>query len=166
MYETLYTTRMLLIFIMAIIVIVASVNITSSMIIMVIERQQDIAILKSCGTSGSQVRSAFIFTGFFTGLSGVAAGTAAGLLISVNVNNLIGFFQKISAVFDNIFYRGAEVFSISSASEYYLEEIPVDIHPGKIIIVIAAAVALSVLAALIPARKAEKMMPLEIMRKH
>ncbi|HAK47225.1 MAG TPA: hypothetical protein DCO79_15065 [Spirochaeta sp.] len=165
MYESLYTTRILLVFIMGIIIIVAAVNITSSMIIMVIERRSDIAILKSCGTSNRQIRNSFIVTGMITGLSGAAAGTIAGLLISVNINSVIHFFQKLSELFSSI-SRAGDSFSIISASTYYLEEIPVELDPGKILAVGLAAVVLSVIAALMPARKAEKMMPLDIMRKH
>ena len=166
MYESLYTTRMLLVFIMAIIVIVASVNITSSMIIMVIERRQDIAILKSCGTGSRQIRNSFIITGMMTGFSGAVVGIIAGLLISINVNSLVRFFQTMSIWFNSIILHNEESFSILSASQYYLEEIPVDIDPGKILAVGVGAVILSVLAAVLPARKAEKLMPLEIMRKH
>lgn len=165
MYESLYTTRMLLIFIMAIIVLVASVNITSSMIIMVIERRQDIAILKSCGADNGQIRNAFIITGMMTGISGALAGTIAGLLISVNVNALMRFFQALSGWFNSL-RRADDSYSILSASKYYLEEIPVDIEPGKIIAVGVGAIVLSVLAAVLPSHKAGKMMPLDIMRKH
>ncbi|MDC7227486.1 MAG: ABC transporter permease [Spirochaetales bacterium] len=165
MYESLYTTRVLLVFIMGIIIVVAAVNIASSMIIMVIERRADIAIMKSCGTSGRQIRQAFIYTGMITGLSGAAVGTIAGLLISVNINSIIQFFQTVSDGIGNLSGH-QDSFSIISASAYYLEEIPVDIDPGKILTVAAAAVLLSVFAAVMPARKAEKMMPLEIMRKH
>ena len=166
MYESLYTTRVLLIFIMAIILIVAAVNITSSMIIMVIERQQDIAILKSCGTGRRQIRNSFIITGMMTGIAGAAAGTAAGLIIAVNVNEIINFFQTASAWFNREILNSSETFSLLSASSYYLDEIPVDIDPQKITAVAAGAIVLSVIAAVMPARKAERMMPLEIMRKH
>jgi len=165
MYEQLYTTRILLIFIMAIIVLVASVNITSSMIIMVIERRQDIAILKSYGTGNRKIRNAFIITGMMTGLTGAIVGIAAGLLISVNVNHLMAFFQTASGWLSSL-GGGDESFSILSASKYYLEEIPVEIEPVQLLAVGLGAVILAVLAAVLPARKAEKMMPLDIMRKH
>ena len=165
MYESLYTTRLLLVFIMGIIIIVAAVNIASSMIIMVIERRSDIAILKSCGTSNSQIRNSFIITGFMTGLSGAVAGTLAGILITVNVNRIIDFFTLASAWIGSIF-RDSGRFSILSASTFYLEDIPIQLEPSKIIAVGLASVILSVIAAVLPARKAEKMMPLEIMQKH
>jgi lipoprotein-releasing system permease protein len=166
MYESLHTTRVLLIFIMAVIVVVASVNITSSMIIMVIEKQQDIAILKSCGADGSQIRMSFMITGMATGLAGVAAGIAVGLVISLNINRIIRLFQIIAEIAADIFDTGYDVFSLSSASAYYLEEIPVNIDIHNIILVAAGAVLLSTAASIIPAKKAEKLMPLEIMRKH
>ena len=151
---------------MAIIVVVASVNITSSMIIIVIEKQQDIAILKSCGTSGVQIRTAFLITGMFTGLTGVAAGTAAGLALSININRIIKWFQVASDFISGTLNLNDNSFSIDSASAYYLEEIPVSIDPANIVLVGCGAVLLAVAAAIIPAHKAEKLMPLEIMRKH
>ena len=164
MYESLYTTRTLLIFIMAIIVIVAVVNITSSMIIMVIEKQTDIAILKSFGVTARQIRKSFIFTGFFIGLCGTAIGISLGLLISVNVNPIIRMFQDISLFFSKL--GGDKSFSLLSASRYYLDNIPIEINILKIIIVSFSSVVLSIIAAIMPAIKAEKMTPIEIIRKH
>ena len=159
MYESLYTTRVLLIFIMAVIVVVAAFNITSSLIIMVYERRQDIAILKSCGASNKQIRAAFIFTGMFTGIAGAAGGIAAGLCISMNINSLISGLQGLVSFLSS----GAALFS---ASSYYLEQIPVTIRPLEIVIVGISAVILSSAAAVLPARKAEKMSPIEILQKH
>jgi len=166
MYESLYTTRILLIFIMAIIVIVAAVNITSSLIIMVFERRQDIAIMKSCGAANRQIRRAFIYTGMLTGIIGAAAGITAGLLISVNINGIIHFFQNISAFLGSIFSGIDGDLSVLSASGYYLDQIPVRIKAAQILIVAVSAVLLSTGAALLPARKAEKLSPHEIMQKH
>ncbi len=149
MYESLNTTRTLLLFIMIIIVVVASVNVASSMIIMIMDRQQDIAILKSCGAGRGQIRLAFIITGAVTGITGAFAGIAAGLLISLNINRIILFFNRIS-----------------EAAGFYLDHIPVIIRPYQIAAVFITAVILSSLAAVIPAGKAEKLKPLEVISKH
>ncbi|MBI9106051.1 MAG: ABC transporter permease [Spirochaetales bacterium] len=159
MYESLYTTRILLLFIMAIIVIVAAVNIASSLLIMVVERRQDIAILKSCGTSNIHIRRAFIYTGMFTGIIGAVAGITIGLLISMNINGIIQFIRNTVS-----FISGSP--AVLSASEYYLEQIPVKVKIPEILIVAVTTVLLSTAAALHPARKAEKMSPKEIMQKH
>lgn len=166
MYESLHTTRVLLVFIMSIIVIVASVNITSSMIIMVIERQNDIAIIKSWGTNDRQIRASFLITGIITGITGTAAGTIAGVLISANINDIIKVFKKVSEYATMIFSNNESSFSINSAASYYLDEIPVDIDPLGITVVAVGAILLSLIAAIIPAKKAEHMMPIDIMKKH
>lgn len=158
MYESLYTTRVLLVFIMAIIVVVAAVNITSSLIIMVFERRQDIAIMKSFGTSERQIRRAFLYTGMLTGVTGAAAGIVAGLLISVNLNSILDFFQYVASAFSSG--------EAAAGPGYYLDEIPVKIKSLEIFITAAGAILLSTTAALMPARKAGKMSPSEILQKH
>ena len=166
MYESLNTTRRLLVFIMSVIVIVASINIASSMLIMLIEKARDIAILKSCGAGKGQIRNAFIITGVLTGLAGSIAGTAAGLLISLNINKLIRIIERFSGIIMSLFSGNGDGFSIISASSYYLEEIPVHIRGPELLLITAGAVILSALSALHPSAAAERLSPGNIIQKH
>ncbi|TFG62264.1 MAG: ABC transporter permease, partial [Spirochaetales bacterium] len=89
LYKSLVTTKNLLVFIMVLILCVASVNISSALIMLVTENSQAIAILKSTGGSPNLITQSFLLTGFIIGFAGTAAGLLIGLLISVNINPLI-----------------------------------------------------------------------------
>ncbi|MDR0487303.1 MAG: ABC transporter permease, partial [Treponema sp.] len=80
-YSSYESTRQMLLFIMAIIVIVAAVNVSSATSMLALERQRDIAVLKVSGMPASGVTRIFIWGGFLTGLIGGIIGIVSGLLI-------------------------------------------------------------------------------------
>lgn len=171
--ENYKTTRMLLIFIMALIVIVAIINISSSLVMLVLEKQEEVAVLKCLGAAPEDITLAYIFTGLFTGITGTAAGIAAGLAVSLNINGLIrGADSALSAVFT--FFRiilspltgqSGEIHVELMNSAYYLQNIPVKIEPFQILLIATGTIVLSVLSSALPARRAGKIKPLDVMRK-
>ncbi|HDQ13991.1 MAG TPA: ABC transporter permease [Sediminispirochaeta sp.] len=172
MLESFYTTRNLLVFVMFLIVAVAAVNISSSMIMLVIEKEPEIAMLKSMGTSPRLIVLSFLHTGLFIGLAATIMGLALGLLAAVNINELIGALETainmVYALVSRIIAPtagGAEELSIFDQS-YYLEEIPIRIRFVEIFYTALSSLSLSALAAYIPARKAGRIRPYEILRKH
>ena len=150
---SLNTTKKFLVFIMILIMGVASVNISSSMIMMVISKRQDIALLKSAGASDGDVSGIFILTGLFIGICAAALGTAAGIAAAININEII---DLIGAVFH---------FELLDP-DYYLEKIPVELNLYKLSGAAALAVLFAVVASWIPARRAGRINPVEIFRKH
>ena len=150
---SLNTTKKFLVFIMILIMGVASVNISSSMIMMVISKRQDIALLKSAGASDSDVSGIFVLTGLFIGICAAALGTAFGIAAAININEIIDF---ISAVLH---------FDLFDA-DYYLEKIPVELSLYKLSAAAALAVLFAVVASWLPARRAGRINPVEIFRKH
>ena len=147
------TTKKFLVFIMILIMGVASVNISSSMIMMVISKRQDIALLKSAGASDSDVSGIFVLTGLFIGICAAALGTALGIAAAININEIIDF---ISAVLH------FDLFD----PDYYLEKIPVELSLYKLSAAAALAVLFAVVASWLPARRAGRINPVEIFRKH
>lgn len=147
------TTRKFLIFIMILILAVASVNISSSMIMMVISKKQDIAVLKSAGATDRDISSIFMITALFIGVCAAVLGTAVGVTAAVNINGIIAFLEGVCniSLFD---------------SQFYLESIPVDIDPGKLAVFALLAVFFSVAASWLPARQGGRIKPVEIFRKH
>ena len=150
---SLNTTKKFLVFIMILIMGVASVNISSSMIMMVISKRQDIALLKSAGASDGDVSGIFVLTGLFIGICAAALGAAAGIAAAININEII---DLIGAVFH---------FELLDP-DYYLEKIPVELNLYKLSGAAALAVLFAVVASWIPARRAGRINPVEIFRKH
>jgi lipoprotein-releasing system permease protein len=168
------TTKALLLFIMALVVIVASVNVSSSVLMIVFERKLDIGILKSVGAPARPLTRSFLLTGFLTGLIGTAAGITAGLLVAVNINQVIAGlewavnrFLALASLLRAGFDPASQPFGTFTLfnSAYYLKSIPVRISAEEVIAAAIAALLLSGLASWLPASRASRTSPLEILRK-
>ena len=168
------TTKALLLFIMALIVVVACVNVSSSVLMILFERRHDLGILKSVGADPRALSLSFLLTGFTTGLAGTAAGIAAGLLVAVNINEVIaGLEWTINRVLDlasmiqSTLSPSAHPFGAFTLfnSAYYLKSIPVRIMANEVIAAAVTALLLSAFAAYFPASRAARTRPLEILRK-
>ncbi|MCK5673082.1 MAG: ABC transporter permease, partial [Spirochaetales bacterium] len=89
MIDSFNTTKTILLFIMIIIVLVAAMNISSAIVMLVMEKESEIAMLKSTGVGSSLITKAFVYIGFIIGLAGTLTGLLAGLMIAVNINEVI-----------------------------------------------------------------------------
>jgi len=168
-YENFASTKLMLLFVMFLIVLVASVNISSALVMLVMEKRKDIAILKSLGASNGGIGLSFVLTGGAAGLLGTIIGIPLGLLCAVNINSIITLFENIINIFNKLIYFIAdkgEYIPISLLDPaYYLETIPVVISGKEIGIIIVGTILLSILVSIIPAKKAGKEKPLDIIRK-
>jgi lipoprotein-releasing system permease protein len=162
-YNSYESTRQILLFIMALIVLVAAVNVSSATSMLAIERQRDIAVLKASGAGASFTSGIFLWSAFLTGLTGSIAGLSAGLIIGINVNAFLQGLEIFLSFFTAIF-DGEPVRILNSG--YYLEKIPIIISVPAILTIGFFTVLCSVLASWIPARRAGKLKPIEILRKY
>jgi len=161
-YSSYESTRQLLLFIMALIVIVAAINVSSSTSMLTLERNRDIAILKVSGADIKGVTGIFLCGSFLTGLTGALAGVSIGLLIGVNINSLIRGLEKGLSFFSGLFH-GGEVKILDPG--FYLETIPIIIDWNAVLLIGVFAVLCSILASWIPARRAGKLKPMDLLRK-
>ncbi|MAG13297.1 MAG: hypothetical protein CMN78_01745 [Spirochaetales bacterium] len=173
MYSTFTTTRSLLIFIMAVIVVVAAVNISGSLVTLVMEKEHDIAILKSTGARSEGIVFAFLIFGAVAGLLGTILGAALGLFFAVSINEILSAIELIVSAgrycFDLLFGApGAAVFSHTEiiSSSYYLDRIPIIIDALDMILVGGLSVGISTVSAILPARRAGKIEPVDVLRRH
>ena len=172
-YKSFQTTRALLIFVMALIVAVASVNISSSLIMVVIEKTEEIGILKAMGADPRSITRTFVFAGLCVGLLGVILGLSLGLTVAVNINSILTgaelLVNRLVFTFRQLISPIIEVHSSAPVrlfnAEFYLEEIPIRVKVAELFSVAAASLLLSALAAFFPARAAGRIKPLEVLRK-
>jgi lipoprotein-releasing system permease protein len=162
-YSSYESTRQLLLFIMALIVLVAAVNVSSATSMLVIERQRDIAVLKASGARPSLTSGIFLWGAFLTGLAGSVFGIAAGLALGCSVNVLIRSLETVLSFFTALFHAGP-VTILSSG--YYLETIPIIVNGKAVFLIAFFTVLSSVFASWLPARRAGKLKPIEILRKY
>lgn len=169
LWKSFSTTRALLLLIMALTVAVAAVNVGSALVMLVLERRKDLAVLKSSGTSSSELSLVFVIAGAITGISGTLIGLGVGCLLSWRVNDIIAGFESMATLFARLLaaLSGSpqpEAVKLLNPS-YYLEQIPISISISEIAIIGAASVTLCVLASGLAARRVARLSPLELLRK-
>jgi lipoprotein-releasing system permease protein len=162
-YSSYESTRQLLLFIMALIVIVAAVNVSSATSMLVIERQRDIAVLKAAGASPRDMEIVFLWGSFLTGTVGAIVGIGAGLLLGRFINEAIRGLEKVLSFFSGLF-QGGEVNILDPG--YYLETIPIIIDWTMVFLIGLFTILCSVVASWIPARRAGRLKPLDLLRKY
>jgi lipoprotein-releasing system permease protein len=144
LFAALKLERTVMFIILVLIVLVAAFGIVSSLIMVVMEKNKDIAILKSMGATGKSIMRIFIFEGLIIGVVGTVVGLLAGYAICV----LLGKYQFISLPSDI----------------YYISHLPVKMNAVDFFLVALAAIGISFLATLYPSCQAAKLEPAEALR--
>jgi len=152
-------TRVLLAIIMGLVLLVAAVNVSTAMITIVGERRKETAILKALGATDQLIRMQFLVLGLCSGLLGTTIGMVSGFLVAFSVNSLIGFADSIV----NLFAAGGNFHLLDSS--FYLETIPVKFDIWALGAAGLGSVLLAVLASWLPAQRAAKERPLEVLRR-
>lgn len=161
-FENFSSTKVMLIFVMIMIILVASVNISSAIIMLVMERQKEIAILKSLGATPNGIILSFLISGVSCGIGGILIGVPLGLIFSFFSNQIISFIDN-SVNFVLQIFHGSSFHLMDPA--FYLQNIPIQIPVFQIVMIIIGILLLSVIVSYFPARKAGKEKPLDILRK-
>ncbi len=138
--------------ILAILVLIASLNIVSGLIMLVKNKGRDIGILRTMGLSQGSVMRVFFICGALTGVIGTLAGLALGCLVALNVDSVMAFIAWIN---------GSSVWDASVRGIYSL---PAKLQAGDVISAVALALGLSFVVTLFPARRAARMNPVEALR--
>ena len=162
------TTKNLILFIVFLITLVASINISQALVMLVMERQHEIAILKANGASPQFITMCFLSAGLITSFLGLIIGMPIGILISIHINAILSMLEKIinylyyyaSFLFGNVY---VQVHLLDPS--YYLETIPVSLDFYELYFVAIITLLLSVVVSLVPSIRAGREKPLTIMRK-
>ncbi|MDR2701556.1 MAG: ABC transporter permease [Spirochaetaceae bacterium] len=161
LYRSFESTRQMLLFIMALLVLVAAVNVSSATSMLVIERQRDIAVLKTGGASPRFIQRVFLWGAFLTGLAGAVIGITLGLIIGREINPIIRGLEKFLTFLSTPWKGEVRILD----PDYYLRTIPIIIDWKMILIIAVFTLLCSCLASALPARHAGKLKPLEILRR-
>jgi lipoprotein-releasing system permease protein len=146
------TEKIVMFIILTLIVLVAAFGIASTLFMVVMEKNRDIAILKSMGATGSSIMKIFVLEGLVIGVIGTLLGVFSGLLIALNLEPIISFIQKVTG--QNFF----------SKDIYYLDRFPSLVVPSDVVLISVTAVLISFIATLYPAWQASRMLPAEALR--
>jgi lipoprotein-releasing system permease protein len=151
-FTALEVERNVMFLILALIVLVASLNIISGMIMLVKDKGHDIAILRTMGATRNAIMRIFFITGASIGIVGTLAGLGLGVLVCANIERLR---EVIAWITDT------ELFS---PELYYLTQMPAEMDTGETVSVVVMALVLSIFATLYPSWRASRLDPVEALR--
>ena len=138
--------------ILTLIIIVASMNIISGLIIFVKEKNKDIGILKTIGLNNNSLIKIFLSIGFMIGFTGTLFGGIIGILFSLNIKPIQSFFENILSI---------ELFS---KEIYYLSNLPSKISNLEVLYVLSISILISLIATSIPAYRSVKVDPIKSLK--
>ena len=138
--------------ILSLIVAVAAFNIVSTLVMVVTDKQGDIAILRTLGASPRSIMGIFMIQGTFIGLFGTAFGVAGGVALASNVGVIVPFIEHQLGI------------EFLPASVYYISELPSEVRWSEVVTIGAISFGLSALATLYPAWRASRTRPAEALR--
>jgi len=151
-FEALRQEKLAMFIILVFIVLVAAFNITSTLIMMVMEKQRDIGILRTIGVSAASILKLFMIEGLIIGLTGTFVGVISGMLLASYLNPIAEFIAPLFGI------------DLFNSQIYYFDQIPVQIVPSDVITITIASVILSFLSTLYPAWSASRLDPVDALR--
>jgi lipoprotein-releasing system permease protein len=152
LFSALKLEKIVMFIILVLIVLVAAFNIISTLIMVVMEKNKDIAILKSMGAPSKGILKIFIIEGLVIGVVGTVLGALLGLGAAFNL-------EKITGVVENLFG-----FKILASDVYYIDKLPSQVNPLDVGLIIITAILISLLATLYPSWRASRLDPAEALR--
>ncbi|NEX19609.1 lipoprotein-releasing ABC transporter permease subunit [Thiorhodococcus mannitoliphagus] len=138
--------------ILFLIVAVAAFNIVSTLVMVVTDKQSDIAVMRTLGVSPARVMGIFMVQGTAIGLIGTLLGMIVGVLLAFNVEPVVGAIEQVFGI------------HFLDPNIYYISALPSDVHLSDVLAIGGGAFVMSVLATLYPAWRAAKTQPAEALR--
>lgn len=151
-FRSIEITKSIMFVILLLVVAVAAFNIVSTLVMVVKEKQSDIAILRTMGSSARSVLAIFIVQGALIGLLGTLAGVALGVLTSDNLESLVHGLERL---LDTQFL---------DAKVYFMRDLPAQVQAGDVLRIAGTAFVLCCAATLYPAWRAAATEPAEALR--
>jgi len=151
-FRALKTEKTVMFVILLLIVAVAAFNIISTLVMMVSDKQSDIAVLRTLGASPGSILKIFMIQGTIIGVVGIAMGVIGGVWLASNVETIVPAIESMIGQ------------KFLSADVYYISDLPSDMHWNDVITISIVAFVLCLLATIYPALRAAKTQPAEALR--
>ena len=143
--------RNVMFLVVGLIVLIASFNIITSLVMLVQQKAKDIAILRTIGATRKQIMHAFFFCGALLGIIGTTFGVLIGTTVAINLDNIRRFLENLLGI-------------TILPPDFWLTKMPAVLLKSDILSVIILSISLSFLATLYPSWRAAKMKPVEALR--
>jgi lipoprotein-releasing system permease protein len=152
LFTAIHIEKLMMTIILMLIVGVAAFNIVASLMMVVIDKQKDIAILRTYGLEPNRVARIFLVQGSVIGLIGTVLGVCLGLVLAFNVDLIVPWLES---TFN---------FKIMPGDVYYVTEIPSEVHAWDVVSIPVVAFVVAILATLYPSRRAAAVAPAAALR--
>jgi len=152
LFSALKLEKRVMFLILSLIVLVAAFNIISALIMIVMEKNKDIAILKTMGATRAGIMKIFMYQGLVVGTIGTFLGCVAGLAVALNLETFSRFVENMFG------------FKILPGDVYYLSELPSQVNYGDVGIIILGTLLISFLSTIYPSWRASRLDPAEALR--
>ena len=152
LFSALRLEKRVMFIILSLIVLVAMFNIITTLIMVVMEKNRDIAVLKSMGATSRSIMKIFVYQGLIIGIIGTLLGSIAGLAVAYNLEGLSLFIEKMFG------------FKILPGDVYYLSTLPSQVNYGDVAMIILGTLIISLLATIYPSWRASRLEPAEALR--
>jgi lipoprotein-releasing system permease protein len=151
-FRAVQSQKTMMFIILLLIVAVAAFNIVATLVMIVTDKQGDIAILRTLGASPGGIMKIFIVQGAFIGVVGTLAGVVGGILLALNVGVVLPAAERLLGV------------RVLDPSIYYISELPSDLQRADVVAIALVALALSLFATLYPSWRASRLNPADALR--
>lgn len=151
-FHAIQLEKTMMFFILMLLLAIAAFNLVSTLIMVVSEKESDIAILRTFGAKPRMIMAIFMVQGGLVGVIGTLLGLIAGVILASNVTHIVSWIESIFNV------------QFMSSNVYFVNYLPSEIQIGDIIKICLASLALSLVATIYPAWRASKMDPVESLR--
>lgn len=151
-FRALSMEKLVMFIILSLVIAVAAFNLVSSLVMLVNDKQADIAILRTLGISPRSITGVFMVQGVIIGVVGILLGVVGGVALAVNIPAIAKWIEHTFGV------------QILSPDVYYISEVPSDMHWSDVGWIVGIAFVFSLLATLYPAWRASRTQPAEALR--
>jgi lipoprotein-releasing system permease protein len=151
-FRSIQITKSILFVILLMVVAVAAFNIVSTLVMVVKDKQSDIAILRTVGATPAEILRIFITQGSVIGILGTLGGVALGTVLSLNLESIVGFMEATFGI------------KFLAADVYFISDLPADLRTSDVVQISAIALVLALLSTLYPAWRGARTSPAEALR--
>jgi lipoprotein-releasing system permease protein len=151
-FRSIQITKSILFVILLLVVAVAAFNIVSTLVMVVKDKQADIAILRTIGARPGSILKIFVTQGSVIGVIGTAAGVLFGILLALNLETLVGGLESVFGI------------KLLAADVYFISDLPSELRVGDVLMISSIALVLSLASTVYPSWMASKTSPAEALR--
>lgn len=151
-FRSIQITKSILFVILLMVIAVAAFNIVSTLVMVVKDKQSDIAILRTAGADPAAILKIFMTQGSIIGVAGTVVGLVFGVLFTLNLESIVGFVENLFGI------------KLLAADVYFISDLPAELRAADVVTICSIALLLALIATLYPAWRGARTLPAEALR--